>query len=110
MSLLAEPVLGAADAIFAIVAALLDWAASFAWANVPVATPPLALVVLAAIGVIWLLAPPGWPLRAVGAAAILPMFVWPAMRPADNEVWVTALDVGQGSALLVETQAARMAL
>ena len=50
------------------------------------------------------MAPPGWPLRAVGAVAILPMFVWPAMRAADGEVWVTALDVGQGSALLVETK------
>lgn len=103
VSLLAEPVLGAADAIFAIVAALLEWAASFAWANVPVATPPLVLVVLAAVGVVWVLAPPGWPLRVAGAVAILPMFVWPALRAADNEVWVTALDVGQGSALLVET-------
>src|SRR4029453_4355066 len=33
LSLLAEPMLGAADAIFAIVAALLEWAGSFAWAN-----------------------------------------------------------------------------
>ena len=104
VSLLAEPALGAADAIFAIVAALLQWGGSFAWADVPVATPPWTLVVLAGIGVIWLLAPPGWPLRAVGAVAILPMFVWPAMRAAEGEVWVTALDVGQGSALLVETK------
>ncbi|HVE89990.1 MAG TPA: DNA internalization-related competence protein ComEC/Rec2 [Burkholderiaceae bacterium] len=104
LSLLAEPVLGMADAIFAIVAALLQWASSFAWANVPVATPPLALVVLAVIGVIWLLAPPGWPLRVIGAIALIPMFVWPATRAAGNEVWVTALDVGQGSALLVEAQ------
>ncbi|HYM48084.1 MAG TPA: ComEC/Rec2 family competence protein, partial [Burkholderiaceae bacterium] len=67
------------------------------------ATPPSVLIVLAGIGVTWLLAPPGWPLRAIGAVALLPMFVWPAQRPNDNEVWVTALDVGQGSALLVET-------
>ena len=104
LSILAEPVLGIADAIFAMVATLLQWASSFAWANVPVATPPLALVVLAVIGVIWLLAPPGWPVRASGAIALLPMFVWPATRAAGNEVWVTALDVGQGSALLVEAQ------
>ena len=104
VSLLAAPVLGVADAIFAIVAALLEWAASFAWANVPVATPPLTLVVLAGVGVAWLLAPPGWPLRAVGIVAILPMFVWPPSRPAENEAWVTVLDVGQGSALLIETK------
>ena len=104
LSLLAEPLLGAADAIFAIMAALLEWAGSLAWANVPVATPPLARGVLAATGVVSLMAPPAWPLRAVGAVAILPMFVWPAMRAADGEVWVTALDVSQGSALLVETK------
>ena len=103
VSLLAELMLGVADAIFAIMASVLQWAASFAWANVPVASPPLVLVALAATGVIWLLAPPGWPVRVAGAVAILPMFVWPATRAAENEVWVTALDVGQGSALLIET-------
>ncbi len=103
VSVIAQPILGLANAIFAVLAAGLEWASSFSWAILPVATPPLALLVLAGIGVAWLLAPPGWPLRAIGAVALLPMFVWPATRAADNEVWVTALDVGQGSALLVET-------
>ena len=104
LSLLAEPMLSAANALFAIVAAVLQWAASFAWATVPVATPPLGLVALAAAGVIWLLAPPGWPARAIGSIAILPMFLWPSTRAAENEIWVTALDVGQGSALLIESK------
>ncbi|MGZ9075903.1 MAG: DNA internalization-related competence protein ComEC/Rec2, partial [Burkholderiaceae bacterium] len=104
VSLLAEPMLGLANAIFAMLALALQWGAWFTWANLPVATPPLALVALAAIGVVWLLAPPGWPARAVGTVAILPMFVWPATRAAAGEVWVTALDVGQGSALLIETK------
>ncbi len=104
LALLAGPLLSAADAIFGVVAAMLQWMASFAWATLPVATPPVALMALAIIGVIWLLAPPGWPARALGAVAIVPMFVWPASRAADNEVWVTALDIGQGSALLVETK------
>jgi competence protein ComEC len=55
--------------------------------------------------VAWLLAPPGWPLRWAGAAWLLPMFVWPAERPAPGELWVTALDVGQGAAVLVESKA-----
>lgn len=103
VSLLAEPVLSAANAIFAVLAAVLQWAASFSFATLPVATPPLLLIALAGIGVIWLLAPPGWPLRIVGALALLPMFVWPSLRAGTNEVWVTAFDVGQGSALLIET-------
>ena len=104
LSLLAEPMLGLANAIFALLAIALQWGASFAWANLPVATPPVALVALAGIGVVWLLAPPGWPARALGTVAILPMFVWPATRAAESEVWVTALDVGQGSAVLIETR------
>ena len=102
-SLVAEPMLSAANAFFAVLATVLQWAASFSWATLPVATPPLLLIALAGIGVIWLLAPPGWPLRAIGAVALLPMFVWPALRAGADEVWVTALDVGQGSALLIET-------
>ncbi len=31
------------------------------------------------------------------------MFVWPPQRPAAGELWVTALDVGQGAAVLLET-------
>ena len=103
-ALIAEPMFGIANAIFTALAIALQWVASFAWAILPVATPPFFLIVLAAIGVVWLLAPPGWPLRAIGAAALLPMFVWPAIRAGQDEVWVTALDVGQGSALLIETR------
>ena len=101
--LLCEPILGLANAVFSMLAAGLQWAASFPLATVPVATPPLLLIALAGAGVIWLLAPPGWPLRAAGALALLPMFFWPPTRASDGEVWVTALDVGQGSAILVET-------
>jgi len=30
--------------------------------------------------------------------------VWPGERPAEGELWVTALDVGQGSAIVLETR------
>jgi competence protein ComEC len=32
------------------------------------------------------------------------MLMWPAARPGEGELWVTALDVGQGSAVLVESR------
>jgi competence protein ComEC len=54
--------------------------------------------------VAWLLAPPGWPGRALGAVALLPLLTWPGERPAEGELWVTALDVGQGSAIVFETR------
>lgn len=100
----AEPFFLAANGLFGVLAGLLAWLSSFSWATHPVASPPIALVALALIGVAWLLAPPGWPSRAAGLLALLPIFVWPATRPGEGDLWVTALDVGQGSALLVETR------
>lgn len=49
-------------------------------------------------------APPGWPMRWAGAVWLLPLFLWPAERPQQGELWVSALDVGQGTALVVETR------
>lgn len=104
MTLLAEALFLAGNWLFGVLADLLASSASFPWATLPVASPPVPLVALAIIGVIWLLGPPGWPSRASGLLALLPIFVWPATRPNDGELWVTAFDVGQGSALLVETR------
>jgi competence protein ComEC len=100
---LAQPLFMAAHGIFSLLAAALELIAAQPWATLPVATPPALLLALSAAGVAWLLAPPGWPLRSAGALALLPIFLWPAARPAAGELWVTALDVGQGSAVLIET-------
>jgi competence protein ComEC len=101
---LAEPLFSAANGLFGVLASLLEWSSSFPWATLPVAHPPIPLVALAVIGVVWLLGPPGWPSRASGLLALVPIFIWPATRPLEGGLWVTALDVGQGSALLVETR------
>jgi competence protein ComEC len=101
---LATPLLNLAEALFGVLAAVLAWAGAPAWAAWPVPAPPWPVVVLALAGVAWLLAPPGWPLRGLGAVAVLPLFVWPAPRPGVGELWVTALDVGQGSAVVIETR------
>jgi competence protein ComEC len=101
---LAAPLLAAADAVFAAVGAILSAIAAPAWAAVAVPAPPVLVVVLAVVGVAWLLAPPGWPVRGLGAIAVLPLFVWPGERPAPGGLWVTALDVGQGSAVVLETR------
>jgi competence protein ComEC len=103
LEFLAQPMFAAADVLLGVLARVLAWMASLPGATLPIANPPSVLIALAAVGVAWLLAPPGWPARAVGLAAVLPIFVWPAARPAGGELWITALDVGQGSALLVES-------
>jgi competence protein ComEC len=100
----ADALLGLAHALFAWLAQVLASAAASPAASFALATPPAAVIALALVGVAWLLAPPGWPSRALGALLVLPLFVWPSERPGSGELWVTAIDIGQGSAVLVETR------
>jgi competence protein ComEC len=101
---LALPCLAFAHALLVGLHAFLSAITVPAWSSIAVAAPPWWAVALAAAGVAWLLAPPGWPLRWSGAVWLLPMLLWPAARPGPGELWVTALDVGQGTAVLVESK------
>lgn len=104
MDAVAGPVLQLAHLSFAAVAWMLGAMATLPAAAVAVSAPPWGWAVLAVAGVVWLLAPPGWPLRYLGAVALVPLFVWPVDRPRAGELWVTALDVGQGSAIVIESR------
>lgn len=99
---IASALLGVAHAVFEALAVWLAWTAAWPGSARAVATPPWPAIALAVVGIAWLLAPPGWPARWLGAVVALPLFVWPPERPGTGELWVTALDVGQGSAILVE--------
>ncbi|BAU48453.1 competence protein ComEC [Sulfurifustis variabilis] len=59
----------------------------------------------AVVGTILLLAPRGWPARAVGVVWLLPLFLVRPPAPAAGEMWFTLLDVGQGLAAVVRTHA-----
>ena len=65
--------------------------------------PSLWALLCAAIGVVWLLLPHGWPARWVGAVWLLPMLLLRPAAPQPCEAWVTVLDVGQGLAAVVRT-------
>ena len=71
----------------------------------PASGLPLLLAGLAAA---WLLAPVRLPARWWAAGGMLPLLFSPAERPAPGELWLTALDVGQGMAILVETPQRRL--
>ena len=101
---LAAPCLALAHGLLAVLHAMLTALAAPSWASLGLPAPPNWVLALALAGVAWLLAPPGWPLRWAGAVWLLPMLLWPAPRPADHELWVTTLDVGQGTAVLVESR------
>ncbi|PMS08658.1 DNA internalization-related competence protein ComEC/Rec2, partial [Trinickia caryophylli] len=82
---------------------LLQRLAEPAWAQWRIARPSVWAMALAALGVVWVLMPRGWPLRIAAPLAWLPL-VWPVPSgPPHGAFRLTALDVGQGSAILVET-------
>jgi len=71
----------------------------------PLPHPSPLLVGLALIGVGWLLAPRGWPLRWLGAIPLLVLLIGVAPAPLPSgAVAVTMLDVGQGLAVVVRSR------
>ena len=70
--------------------------------------PEWWMFLLALAGVLWLLAPRGWPARWLGALLSLPLLLNRPATPSAGQFWVTAFDVGQGTAVLVETAGHRL--
>ncbi len=81
----------------------LEAMAQWPWAVSTWAIPPTGLGVLAVLGGAVAVMP--WPLvvRSVGLLALLPALLFSPARPAVGEFEVVALDVGQGSAVVVRT-------
>ena len=65
--------------------------------------PPWWTVGLALLGSLVLLAPRGWPHRWLGLVWCLPLFAITPTRPAEGEFSLTVLDIGQGTAAVVQT-------
>lgn len=61
-------------------------------------------LLLAALGLVWLLLPRGWPLRSLGLVLCLPVLLLRPATPPHGEVWFTLLDVGQGQAAVIQTR------
>ena len=83
----------------------LEWCAALPGALWEQHVPPVWSIALALLGVAWLLAPRGVPWRAAGLALIAPAFLVAPPAPPAGAAWITALDVGQGLAVLVRTSA-----
>ncbi len=65
--------------------------------------PPAWAAVGAGLGMVWLLAPRGFPARWVGAVAMLPAFSVTPPAPPAGTLDVMVLDVGQGLAVVLRT-------
>ena len=67
------------------------------------AAPEWLGLILAALGVLALVLPWPWRLRAPGLALILPLLLNPGQRPAEGHVEAWIADVGQGMGIIVRT-------
>ncbi|MDQ2820522.1 MAG: DNA internalization-related competence protein ComEC/Rec2 [Pseudomonadota bacterium] len=98
----------AAHGVVQAMAWLLELLSGMRWAVWTAPAAGFSTCVLAIAGVLWMLAPRGWPLRWLGALAWLPLLAQLPGHPAAATFTVTAFDVGQGMALLVETEHHRL--
>lgn len=104
LGLVAEPLwLPAAWALAGLMAVLKTMAA-WPWSVLPWPQPDAAWVVMALAGAVLLALRVPVALRALGLGLMLPALLALPPRPAAGTFWLTALDVGQGSAVLVQTQ------
>lgn len=77
--------------------------------NLPIASwqqqaPPVWAIITATFGVAWVLLPRGFPLRWIGYAGLLPMFLIEPPPLAHGAMKVAVIDVGQGLATVVRTR------
>jgi len=79
------------------------WLADLPGASVTVAAAPWWATLFAMVGVGLALLPRGFPYRALGWAFMLPVLGWTPSRPSPGDWELYALDVGQGSALVLRT-------
>jgi competence protein ComEC len=104
-----------ADDVLGLSHGLIEWLASFlnvlTDASFAVWAAPLPqwwMFGCALAGTAWMLAPRGWPVRWLGALAWVPLLLNAPIHPEKGEMWATAFDIGQGTAVLIETENHRM--
>ncbi|NYE60382.1 competence protein ComEC [Duganella sp. 1224] len=107
-AVLAGPLLVCAHWLVALLAQCLQWFSAMRYAVWSAPQPPFWLFCWATLGTLWLLAPRGWPVRWLGLATWIPLLAAEPTHPAPGRMTVTAFDVGQGMALLIETSGHRL--
>ncbi len=83
---------------------VLQWFSEFRGATWVNATQPLWTLLIGFMGVVLILLPKGFPGKNIGFIFLLPMFLIKPLMIDPNTARVTVLDVGQGLALVVETE------
>ncbi len=83
---------------------LLDILASWQGSQIILPIPDSLTLFLVYIGIILLLTPQGWRLRYLGLFLYLPLFFKSYPRPLTGDVFMSVLDVGQGTAIVIQTK------
>jgi competence protein ComEC len=95
--------LNGAHRLFELLAIALDAVSEPSWAVLHLAQPGAWALGCAALGCAWCVAPRGWPLRWAAPVTWLPLLLPAPPGPPHGAFRITALDVGQGTSVLVET-------
>ncbi len=86
----------------------LSWLDGLDWGYQRVASGGLLALCLAAVGALWLIAPPGWPARSLGAFLLLPLLLPRATGLPAEGLRLSMLDVGDGQLIVLEAQGQRI--
>ncbi|MES2546155.1 MAG: DNA internalization-related competence protein ComEC/Rec2 [Pseudomonadota bacterium] len=81
----------------------LNWLASLPIAVWQQAAPPVWAVLVALLGILWLLLPRGFPQRWLGFVLVMPLFFVSTQKLDAGAMQVNVLDVGQGLSVVVKT-------
>ena len=93
-----------AHSMMRLIMALLEWLNNLPQAVWTQHAPPAWAIVTGMLGVLWILAPRGFPARWLGFLMLLPMFLNAPQPPAQGSARLIVFDVGQGLAVLVQTR------
>ncbi|MBA4263652.1 MAG: DNA internalization-related competence protein ComEC/Rec2 [Comamonadaceae bacterium] len=97
------PLWDAAAWLIQVLSWLLGWLAQWPWAAVHRPAAPTGLALAGVLGGLLLVLRLPWTLRSAGVLLLWPVLLWSPPRPAVGAFEMIALDVGQGSAVLIRT-------
>ncbi len=93
-----------ADFLLSPLQMLMHWLSDYSYSQWVQAAPSVPVMLLAGVAILLLLAPSGLPVKRIGILFLLPLFLLRADTIPSAGLRFTVLDVGQGLAVVVETQ------